>query len=341
MTAPLRRWSTPVVAVLAAFAVLVGPTPATAAPHAAAPKPSGHGEDGEPPLITEAIDSANRSYVQAKAKLAKSQERQKRLTAEKAAAEAELAALSPQVNQIAAQSYRTGRMGAMAMLLESRSPDSFVERASALDELNLYNAQRLAAVNAARTRAEQAKIAADAEVREQEKQTNAMARERTEAQKALKLVGGLGFTGGLVSATSPVARVGPGRTADGGWKSESCSENDPTTSGCVTPRTLHAYKEVKRAGFSRFVGCYRPGGPWEHPKGKACDWSLQNSGFAPWHNNDTRRYGNEVAAFLIRNADRLGIYYVIWNRQIWFPATGWSSYSGPSNHTDHVHMSLL
>ncbi|MEV0004719.1 hypothetical protein AB0H28_20895 [Micromonospora sp. NPDC050980] len=341
MTAPLRRWSTPVVSVLAAFAVLVGPTPATAAPHNAAPKPSGHAEDDEPPLITEAIDSANRNYLQAKAKLAKSEERQKRLAAEKAAAEAELAALSPQVNQIAAQSYRTGRMGAMAMLLESRSPDSFVKRVSALDELNLFNAQRLAAINAARNRAEQAKIAADAEVREQEKQTNAMARERAAAQKELKLVGGLGFTGGLVSATSAVARIGPGRTADGGWKSESCSENDPTTSGCVTPRTLHAYKEVKRTGFDRFVGCYRPGGPWEHPKGRACDWSLQNSGFAPWHNNDTRRYGNEVAAFLIRNADRLGIYYVIWNRQIWFPATGWSSYSGPSNHTDHVHMSLL
>ncbi|WP_089154429.1 coiled-coil domain-containing protein [Micromonospora sp. NBS 11-29] len=341
MTAPLRRWSTPVVAVLAALAVLAGPTPATAAPGTAVPNPSGHAEDDDPPLISEAVNAANRAYLQAKAKLKTSQDRQKRLAAEKASAEAELEALSPQINQIAAQSYRTGRVGAFALLLESDSPDSFVQRASTLDELNLFNAQRLAAINAARNRAEQAKLAADAEVREQEKQTNAMAREKVEAQKALKLVGGLGFTGGLVSATSPVAKVGPGRGADGNWKSESCSEDDPTTSGCITPRTLHAYKEVRRAGFKRFVGCYRPGGPWEHPKGKACDWSLQNSGFAPWHDNDTRRYGNEVAAFLIRNADRLGIYYVIWNRQIWFPASGWSSYSGPSNHTDHVHMSLL
>ncbi|WP_405092219.1 hypothetical protein OG767_04055 [Micromonospora sp. NBC_01392] len=341
MTAPLRRCLTPVVAVLAALAVLVGPTPASAAPHTAAPNPSGHSEDDDPPLISEAVTAANRAYLQAKSKLDTSRKRQLKLALEVKAAQNELDALSPQVTEIAAQSYRTGRVGAMAMLLESDSPDSFVRRASALDELNLFNGQRLAAINAVKTRAEQAKIALDAEVREQEKQTNAMAREKVEAQKALKLVGGLDFTGGLVSATSPVAKIGPGRTADGGWRSESCSENDPTTSGCVTPRTLHAYKEVKRAGFNRFVGCYRPGGPWEHPKGKACDWSLQNSGFSPWHNNDTRRYGNEVAAFLIRNADRLGIYYVIWNRQIWFPATGWSSYSGPSNHTDHVHMSLL
>ncbi len=324
---------------LAAFAIVAGPTPAMAAP--TAPTPSGHEEDNEPKLITDVIDAANRGYVQAKAKLDKSRKRQLELVLEVRAAQADLDALAPQVSQLAAQSYRTGRMGAMAVLLESNSPDSFVRRAAALDELNMVNAQKLAAINATKNRAQQAKIALDAEVREQQKLTNEMARRKREAEKSLALVGGKGFTGGLVSATSPVARIGPGRTADGDWKPESCSEDDPTTSGCITPRTLHMYKEVKRADFNRFVGCFRPSGPWEHPKGRACDWSLQKSGFRPWYNNDTRMYGNNLAAFLIRNADRLGIYYVIWNRQIWFPATGWKSYSGPSNHTDHVHVSML
>ncbi|MEU2611853.1 hypothetical protein ABZ570_09760 [Micromonospora sp. NPDC007271] len=339
MTAPLRRWLTPVVAVLAAFTLAAGPTPAMAEP--GTPTPSGHEEDDDRPLITDVIAAANRGYLQAKAKLEKSKKRQLQLALEVSATQAELDALRPQVGQIAAQSYRTGRIGALAMLLESNTPDSFVRRAAALDELNMVNAQKLAAVNEAKTRAEQAKIALDVEVREQQKQKNAMARQKAEAEKALALVGGRGFTGGLVSATSPVARIGPGRTADGDWKPESRSVKDPTTSGYITPRTLHAYKEVRRAGFDRFAGCYRPGGPWEHPKGRACDWSLQRSGFARWHNNDMRMYGNNLAAFLIRNADRLGIYYVIWNRQIWFPATGWKSYSGPSDHTDHVHMSLL
>ncbi|MEU8259211.1 hypothetical protein AB0C02_01110 [Micromonospora sp. NPDC048999] len=339
MTAPLRRWLTPVVAVLTAFAIVAGPIPAPAAPPS--PNPSGHEEDDDPPLITDVIDAANRAYLQAKAKLKASEKRQLQLALEVNAARAELDALRPQVGQIAAQSYRTGRIGVLAVLLESNTPDAFVERAAGLDELNLVNAQKLAAINEAKTRAEQAKTALDAEVREQLKQTNAMARAKAEAEKSLALVGGRGFTGGLVSATSPVARIGPGRNSDGTWKPESRTAKDPTTSGYITPRTLHAYKEVKRAGFNRFVSCYRPGGPWEHPKGRACDWSLQNSGFSPWHNDDMRMYGNNVAAFLIRNADRLGIYYVIWNRQIWFPATGWKSYSGPSNHTDHVHMSLL
>ncbi|MFJ6198733.1 coiled-coil domain-containing protein [Micromonospora sp. NPDC092111] len=340
MTAPLRRWLTPVVAVVAALAIVTGPAaPATAAPNT--PTPSGHEEDEEPQLLTDVIETTNREYSAAKTKLEKSKKRQLQLAIEVAKAQQELDALAPQVNEIAAQSYRTGRVGPVAALLESDAPDAFVRRAAALDELNMVNAGKLAEVNEVKTRAEQAKLALDAEVREQQKQTNIMAKKKTEADKALALVGGKGFTGGLVNATSPVARVAPGRTSDGEWRGESCSENDPTTSGCVTPRTLHMYREVKRAGFSRFVGCYRSGGPWEHPKGKACDWSLQNSGFSPWHNNDTRMYGNNLAAFLIRNADRLGIYYVIWNRQIWFPASGWKSYSGPSNHTDHVHVSLL
>ncbi|MET8091636.1 hypothetical protein [Micromonospora sp. NPDC005220] len=339
MTAPLRRWLTPVVAVIAALTVLAGPLPAHAAP--TNPTPSGHEEDGEPKLLNDVIEQANRDYSAAKSKLDKSKKRQSELAAEVDRANADLAALAPQVGQIAAQAYRTGRIGAIAMLLESDAPDSFVQRAAVLDEMNMVNEKKLSEVNVVKARAEQAKLALDTEVREQQKQTALMAKRKSEADKALSLVGGKGFTGGLVDATSPVAKIGPGRTADGDWKPQSCSENDPTTSGCITPRTLHAYKEVKRAGFNRFVGCYRPGGPWEHPKGRACDWSLQKSGFSPWHNEDTRTYGNNVAAFLIRNADRLGIYYVIWNRQIWFPATGWSSYSGPSNHTDHVHMSLL
>ncbi|WP_091300295.1 coiled-coil domain-containing protein [Micromonospora halophytica] len=339
MTAPLRRWMTPVVSVLAALAILAGAAPAIAAP--STPTPSGHEEDDEPKLLTDVIELRNREYSKAKSKLEKSKKRQLELAMEVRRAQDELESLKPHVTQIAAQSYRTGRIGAVSMLLESDAPDSFVRRAAALDELNMVNGQKLAEVTAAKNRAEQAKLALDAEVREQQKLTNDMARESREAEKALALVGGKGFTGGLVDATSPVARIAPGRTADGGWRSETCSADDPTTSGCITPRTLHAYKEVRRAGFKRFVGCYRPGGPWEHPKGRACDWSLQNSGFAPWYNNDTRMYGNNLTAFLIRNADRLGIYYVIWNRQIWFPATGWKSYSGPSNHTDHVHMSLL
>jgi hypothetical protein len=184
------------------------------------------------------------------------------------------------------------------------------------------------------------KAALDAEVKAQKNNLVAMQKQKEAADKALSLVGGKNLTGGFVLAKSPEAAPAP-RNSDGGFSAERCNEEDPTTGGCVTARTLHMYKEVKKAGFKRFVGCHRTGGPFEHPKGRACDWSLQNSGFAAAHNADMKTYGNNLMAFLVRNADRLGIYYVIWFAQIWFPATGWKAYHGASNHKDHVHVSML
>ena len=58
----------------------------------------------------------------------------------------------------------------------------------------------------------------------------------------------------------------------------------------------------------------------------------------------TKAYGDRLAAWGVDNADRLGVLYVIWFRQIWLPGSGWKSYSGdgtPSgDHTNHVHISV-
>ena len=55
-------------------------------------------------------------------------------------------------------------------------------------------------------------------------------------------------------------------------------------------------------------------------------------------------YGTDLAAFLVFNAQRLGVLYVIWYRQIWLPSSGWRSYSGcctsSRKHTNHVHLSV-
>ncbi|MGV8968743.1 MAG: DUF4214 domain-containing protein [Cellulomonas sp.] len=43
------------------------------------------------------------------------------------------------------------------------------------------------------------------------------------------------------------------------------------------------------------------------------------------------------------NARRLGVMYIIWNRQIWnnsSASAGWRAYTGAVPHTDHVHISL-
>lgn len=339
MTASPRRWLMLALAPLVAVTLSVV---APAAPAGAAPGGSSStADDGEDnPLLNEVLDSTGRRFLEAKDAVKKSTSRQLKLAVQVKSAEARRDALLPQVGAVAGQQYRSGAITTASFLLNSTGADDFLDRAISLEEINTIQDSKLQELNAAIDEVAQAKARLDQEVRAQEQNYALMAKQKQAAEKALAQVGGTSVTGGFVTAKSAVAKAAP-RNSNGGFSPESCSVSDPTTGGCVTPRTFHMYKETKKAGFDRFVGCHRTGGPFEHPKGRACDWSLQDRGFAPWHNQDTREYGNNLMAFLVRNSDRLGILYVIWNRQIWFPATGWKSYSGPSAHTDHVHVSML
>ncbi|ROO52069.1 hypothetical protein EDC02_6968 [Micromonospora sp. Llam0] len=338
MTAPLRR-RIPTAAALAAVAALLAGF--VVASPAAAQDPD---DEGAPPLLSEVLESTGRGFVEAKAAVDESRKRQLKLSLELEKVEERIAALTPQIGQVASNSYRLGRITPVMVLLNSADPDALLERAEGLDMIAMHDNKRIRELNEAREQAARAVAAIDAEVAREEQQLEAMARQKKEAEKALQLVGAVA-TNGFVSATSPVAAQAP-RNSDGSWPSQSCSLDDPTTSGCITPRTMHALNEAKKAGFTRFVSCFRPGGPFEHPKGRACDFSAQQQGFGGDAFGDDRLYGNNLTAFLVRNADKLGILYVIWYRQFWSPTTGWSSYSGAggdpnSDHTNHVHLSLL
>ena len=75
----------------------------------------------------------------------------------------------------------------------------------------------------------------------------------------------------------------------------------------------------------------------------------------PDHNNcrciDYMMYANKalgdtIAPYHIKNADRLGVVRIIWNRGHWRresagagkPARTWTRYTGDNPHTDHVHV---
>jgi hypothetical protein len=191
---------------------------------------------------------------------------------------------------------------------------------------------------------ERTKAAVDAEIREQTKQVAVLKKKKEDAERALANVGGRP-TGGYINPNSPLAKPAP-RRADGSWPPESCTIDDPTTGGCITPRTLHAYNQTKANGFKRYVYCHRSGGGGEHPKGRACDWSAATGGFENRSaTGGDKAYGDNLASFYIKNAGRLGVLYVIWYRQIWMPGTGWRSYSGggspAADHTNHVHLSMI
>jgi hypothetical protein len=338
MTARPRRW---LVLALAPLVVVTTMLVAPAAPATAGPGDTSTADDGDDnPLLNNVLDSTGRRYLAAKAAVEKSTKTQLSLQLDVKSAEAKRDAMIPQVSAVAAQQYRTGGLSSASFLLNSTSTDTFLERAISLGEMNALNDAKLHELDKAIAEVTTAKARLDQEVAAQKQNLASMAKQKQAAEQALALVGGKNLTGGFVVAKSPEAAPAP-RNSDGGFSPESCSVPDPTTNGCITARTLHMYQEVKKAGFSRFVGCHRNGGPFEHPKGRACDWSLQKSGFSIAHNADMKNYGNNLMAFLVRNADRLGVLYVIWFAQIWFPATGWKSYHGASSHKDHVHVSML
>jgi peptidoglycan DL-endopeptidase CwlO len=315
-------------------------TPAIAAPG----DPTVPGNEGGTPTLAQVLDETGRAYLEAQAALDVSKKRQVELNAQVARIDAELGKLLVDTSSIAVAAYRSGGLRTAAALLSSDSPDTFLDRATSLSMINTNNDRQLHKLHALQKERGDAKKAIDAEVANQQTQVNIMAKKKDDAEKALVLAGGKP-TGGFVSATSPVAQPAP-RNPDGSWPTEKCIIDDPTTTGCITARMLHAYQQARVAGFTRFTSCYRPNGPYEHPKGRACDFSATTNGFGGVAAGNDRLYGNNLAAFFVRNASALAVLYVIWFRQVWTPANGWHSYSGqcgdPScDHTNHVHLSVI
>ncbi len=71
----------------------------------------------------------------------------------------------------------------------------------------------------------------------------------------------------------------------------------------------------------------------DHPKGRGLDYMINNI-------KNGKKVGTALANDAVANYKKWNIKYVIWNRYIWQPGRGWKKYSGPSPHTDHVHISF-
>ena len=144
---------------------------------------------------------------------------------------------------------------------------------------------------------------------------------------------------------------------------EVCSEDDPTTAGCLTPtaRRLHE-AVVARFGQPGADAPVRSASCWsehawnpssDHPAGRACDYFPARSGAFPAGVDVAD--GWAVATFLRENADELRVRYVIWQGRIWYrgagdagdgwgrPYTGGGVYDpqdATGGHFDHVHVSV-
>jgi hypothetical protein len=173
---------------------------------------------------------------------------------------------------------------------------------------------------------------------------SAYAKHTATAINAVRDLGGVELDCTKINVGFADAEPAP-RNPDGTWPVEGCVVRpDPTTGkGCLTPRTAHLVEQAA-ANAERKPGCFRPSGPGEHPKGRACDWMMTSGGAAT---GAQKAHGDAFAAWAVANADRLGLMYVIWYRQVWSPGKGWHAYSNPWGgddpsgwHTNHVHISV-
>lgn len=330
-----------------AIVTLASPVAAQAA------SPTNPDEDGDPVLVQlrANLASAAAGYLKAEAALATSQAKQAELQRQLTAAEADVDRVKNRVADYAAQAYMTGRVAvrSIELMLEPGGSGDLISRAQAIDQLTQADSTRLTKFAEAKRRVAEAKAGIDAQVAVQDLALKEMAKRKEAAQKALAAAKAERAEPQFDPAGIPIARPAP-RDPDGSWPDESCSEDDPTTSGCITPRTLHSLRETKRVGFTWYVSCFRPGNRYEHPKGRACDWAAFRDGFvnssATGENKD---YGDRLAAFYAKNAKALGVMYVVWYCKIWQYGVGWHRYnSSGSNcgdepagdHTNHVHLSV-
>jgi hypothetical protein len=341
---PRRRRAAPLLALLVtALLSIAGAVIPTSSAMAAPSDP-----DGDSPQIKAlqaALDVALTDFNNAKGRVDASVVRQAQLTAQQAQTEARLKDLEARVGSVADAAYRGRRMSMAVAILDSDSPDGMLHAAMTVQYLVDRDDRDLHDLHAARKQLADEQTQLANELKLQQQQLRIMDAKRKDADAALRKAGGGQPVSGGPTGGKATANAAP-RNPDGSFASQSATIKDPTgTGGMITPRLLNAYNEARKAGFTHYTKCWRSQSSGEHPKGRACDFSANAKTFVDARATGAdKTYGDNLAAWFIGNASRLGVLYVIWYKRIWHPGRGWSSYSGDGtpagDHYNHVHLSV-
>jgi hypothetical protein len=309
--------------------------------------------EGGTPELRAQLEGTQTAWLDAKVALDASVARQQELEVTLVDVEAELEVKTEALGKVAHVAFISAGHTSATAIMSNASIDGLLDGLGLLDALATRETTLIQDLLDTQAQARAAQAGIDQEIATQSALLLTMDERKQQAQSALcRAAGGCAaeVDGTFSEMSSSVAQPAP-RNPDGSWPVECipryCDgypyviEKDvtghPQRPNPITPRLAHMIRQAKAAGFTGYVTCFRwedNGG--EHPRGRACDFSVRNGG---------KSYGDQLAAFLIFNAERLGVLYIVWYRQIWLVSTGrWKPYSGccdPSSmHTDHVHVSI-
>lgn len=290
------------------------------------------------------LEKAISDYIEAEEELTAAKKREKTVEKQIEKNKKKVEELSAQVEEIAAAAYAGGNLSSATAILGAESLDLAIDRAMMVNYLGDESAKTVNRLIEARD-----DLAAEEDLlkEEIEKKNKAIGKMEDARNAAADQLAGRGGNSAQGPTTSNARVPDPApRNPDGSYPDEGCSVNDSTTGSCISPRTKHARDQANIAGFQRYVSCFRPGGGGDHPLGKACDFSATPGGFVDADaGGGDKAYGDNLAGWFVKHADRLGVKYVIWYRQIWERGFGWGPYSGgggaAAEHTNHVHLSMV
>ena len=316
--------------------------------------------DGSTDAMRDQLNVTQEAWLDAKVALDASLARQQELIGQLDGIQAQIEAQQVDLGKISHVAFVSSGYTRVAGIISTGSMESYLNGAGLIDALALRETTLIQDLVDAREAAAATQAGIDAEIARQQQLEQDMFDRNQQAEQALWAAAGGQPTEGFTVAASKVADAAP-RNPDGSWPAEyiprdrsgypavqelTATGNQYAT-GYITPRTAHAVGEAHDAGFTRFASCFVAKNSGEHPRGRACDFAVRVDNIYGGSDvqGEERAYGDQLAQFLVFNAERLGVLYVIWYRQIWTVSSGrWKSYSGccdaSHKHTNHVHLSM-
>jgi hypothetical protein len=253
-----------------------------------------------------------------------------RAGADAAKTDREYDAARESVAQLASSTYMTGRLD-MIPIISSAEPGAAVHDAAVIEHISRNNGRRIQNLQALTVKAERSHETAKKKLADVKKEIEDLESQRTRVKK-------------LLAKYKPEVKKAP---VSGGGRPDGVSgAKSPIVGNSMTARMRTVLLEVDgKFGPFPTIGCARPGDPQDHGSGTACDFMESTGGKMP--SASAQAHGDSVAQYVIDNASRLGIKYVIWKQRIYDMrgSGGWRQMedrgSITQNHFDHVHVSVL